>query len=187
MPSLSPPRPARVSGACNRSWTARGGSRGRRHIPPAPARPKPCMHETESPHRKGAAGLHQEKKGLSSGIGLPGSSLVQVVGGVAYPRPEPAGRPHCRPSGGGRGSVSTVRRQERSRRTGSDKLGIGTSFLWVCPCASPSRGQESRRPGALRPYSTCAERRPVALRPMLSHGLPLSGVESYNSTLNNIL
>jgi hypothetical protein len=127
------------------------------------------------------------QSGLSSGIGLLSGSLARGVRGVASPRPDPAERPHCRPSGGGWGSVSTLWHQERSCRTGSDKLGIGTSFLWVCPRASPSRGQESRRPGALRPYSACAERRPVALRPMLSHGLPLSGVEAYGSTLNNTL
>ena len=155
---------------------------------PARSCPRPSHACTRPiPHRNGASGLRQEKSGLSSGIGLPGGSLARGVIGVASPRREPAERPPGRPSGGGWGSVSTLWHQERSRRTGSDKLGIGTSFLWVCPRASPSRGQESRRPGALRPYSACAERRPVALRPTLSSGLPLSGVEAYSSTMNNTL
>jgi hypothetical protein len=36
--------------------------------------------------------------------------------------------------------------------------------------------RDGSRPGALRPYPAPAGRRPVALRPTLSSGLPLSGV-----------
>jgi hypothetical protein len=43
------------------------------------------------------------------------------------------------------------------------------------------------RPAALRPYPENSERRPEALRPTLSSGLPFSGVNGLTHYLNNVL
>jgi hypothetical protein len=52
-------------------------------------------------------------------------------------------------------------------------------FLHTGVEMAASIGGHDVNPATLRPYSTAKERRPVALRPILSDGLPLSGISLF--------
>jgi hypothetical protein len=52
-------------------------------------------------------------------------------------------------------------------------------FLHTGVEMAASIGGHDVNPATLRPYSTTRERRPVALRPILSDGLPLSGISLF--------
>ena len=65
------------------------------------------------------------------------------------------------------------------RMSDTSETSIGTLPLSVCPCDAHTLEKEMRTPGSPATLFHVAERRPVALRPTLSSGLPLSGELNY--------